>query len=124
MAVAKVCIDAAPKQSVSQCAYFFPVIFADGVVSLSFLLQPLLVEGLMDTVAPLTDEELATYANIDFDPEEYRKDLVASELIHGEDKAKTLMARYRSRPYCERNKNSHKNTICAGGVIRPYHSME
>ena len=53
----------------------------------------ILVEGLMDTVAPLTDEELATYANIDFDPEDYRKDIGAPKLIHGEDKAKTLMAR-------------------------------
>jgi len=55
----------------------------------------ILVEGLMDTVAPLTDEELATYTNIDFDPEDYRKDLGAPKLIHGTDKAKTLMARWR-----------------------------
>jgi nonspecific dipeptidase len=55
----------------------------------------ILVEGLMDTVAPVTDEELATYENIDFDVEEYRKDIGATKLIHGTDQAKTLMARWR-----------------------------
>merc|ERR1719233_1385722 len=53
-------------------------------------------EGLMDPVAPLTPEESAKYTNIDFDPEEYRKDLGApGRLMHGNDKAKTLMARWR-----------------------------
>merc|ERR1719180_116038 len=56
----------------------------------------ILVEGLMDSVAPLTPEEAAKYTNIDFDPEEYRKDLGApGRLMHGNDKAKTLMARWR-----------------------------
>jgi len=55
----------------------------------------ILVEGIMDTVAPVTEEEKATYANIDFDPEEYRANIGAPKLIHGEDKMKILMARWR-----------------------------
>eukprot|EP00092_Neocalanus_flemingeri_P021200 GFUD01022974.1.p1 GENE.GFUD01022974.1~~GFUD01022974.1.p1 ORF type:complete len:479 (+),score=174.92 GFUD01022974.1:58-1494(+) len=56
----------------------------------------ILVEGLMDSVAPLTPEEEAKYVNIDFDVEEFRKDLGApGSLMHGADKAKTLMARWR-----------------------------
>jgi len=55
----------------------------------------ILVEGLMDSVAPLTEEESAKYDNIDFDPEVYRKDIGAPQLLHKEDKQKTLMARWR-----------------------------
>ncbi len=33
----------------------------------------ILVEGLSDTVAPVTKEELESYKNIDFDVEDYRK---------------------------------------------------
>ena len=56
----------------------------------------ILVEGLMDSVAPLTKEEEAKYVNIDFDVEEYAKDIgVPGSLMHGNDKAKTLMARWR-----------------------------
>ena len=56
----------------------------------------ILVEGLMDSVAPLTEEEKAKYVNIDFDVESYRKDLGApGSLMHGNDKVKTLMARWR-----------------------------
>jgi len=56
----------------------------------------ILVEGLMDSVAPLTKEEEAKYTDIDFDVEEYRKDLGApGQLMHGPDKIKTLMARWR-----------------------------
>jgi len=56
----------------------------------------ILVEGLMDSVAPLTPEEEAKYVNIDFDVEEFRKDLGApGSLMTGSDKAKTLMARWR-----------------------------
>ena len=44
----------------------------------------ILVEGLMDSVAPLTKEEEAKYTDIDFDVEEYRKDLGApGQLMHG-----------------------------------------
>jgi len=56
----------------------------------------ILVEGLMDTVAPLTEQEKAKYENIDFDPEEYRKDIgTPGDLTHGKDKIATLMARWR-----------------------------
>merc|ERR1719374_499154 len=56
----------------------------------------ILVTGLMDSVAPLTKEEEAKYVNIDFDPEEYRKDIgTPGKLRYGNDKAKTLMARWR-----------------------------
>ncbi|CAB4063872.1 CNDP2 [Lepeophtheirus salmonis] len=55
----------------------------------------ILVEGLMDTVAPLTVEEKASYENIDFDPKDFRKDVGTKKLITGEDKMKTLMARWR-----------------------------
>jgi len=75
----------------------------EGMVDLIWMMNQLvdeegniLVEGLMDSVAPLTPEEAAKYTNIDFDPEEYRKDLGApGRLMHGDDKAKTLMARWR-----------------------------
>lgn len=75
----------------------------EGMVDLIWMMNQLvdedgkiLVEGLMDSVAPLTPEEEAKYVNIDFDPEEYRKDMGApGRLMHGADKAKTLMARWR-----------------------------
>merc|ERR1712073_75332 len=41
-------------------------------------------------------EEEAKYVNIDFDVEEYRKDIgTPGSLMHGDDKIKTLMARWR-----------------------------
>ena len=52
----------------------------------------ILVEGLMDTVAPVTEEELKTYEAIDFDIEDYRNDIQAPKLIHNSDKVKTLVA--------------------------------
>ena len=56
----------------------------------------ILVEGLMDSVAPLTKEEEAKYVNIDFDVREFAKDIgVPGSLMHGNDKIKTLMARWR-----------------------------
>jgi len=56
----------------------------------------ILVEGLMDTVAPLTKEEEAKYKDIDFDTEIYRQDIgTPGKLMTGDDKAKTLMARWR-----------------------------
>jgi len=75
----------------------------EGMVDLIWMMNQLvdedgkiLVEGLMDSVAPLTPEEEAKYVNIDFDPEEFRQDLGApGRLMHGNDKAKTLMARWR-----------------------------
>lgn len=42
--------------------------------------------GLMDEVAEVTPEEEKRYTEIDFDTEEYRKDLGHSQLIHNKDK--------------------------------------
>ena len=65
----------------------------EGMVDLIWMMNQLvsedgtiLVEGLMDTVAPLTKEEEAKYVNIDFDPEVYRQDIGAPGLMHGNDK--------------------------------------
>ncbi|RUS77218.1 hypothetical protein EGW08_015022 [Elysia chlorotica] len=54
----------------------------------------ILVPGLYDSVQELTAEEKATYDPIDFDPEDYRKDIGAKKLIHAE-KPDLLMARWR-----------------------------
>ncbi len=43
----------------------------------------------------MTDQERASYTDIAFDVEEYRGFIGAPALIHKEDKAKTLMARWR-----------------------------
>ena len=55
----------------------------------------ILVEGLMDPVAKVTDEELASYEGIDFDVEDYKNDLKTAKLVNDKDKVKTLMARWR-----------------------------
>jgi len=55
----------------------------------------IMVPGLMDDVAPVTDEEKSLYSEIDFDVEDFRQDLGAKKLIHHQDKMKTLMARWR-----------------------------
>ncbi|XP_037070907.1 cytosolic non-specific dipeptidase-like [Pollicipes pollicipes] len=55
----------------------------------------ILVDGIYDQVTPLTAEERALYKNIDFDPEDYRKDIGAKRCIHKGDKAETLMHRWR-----------------------------
>jgi len=74
----------------------------EGMVDLVWMMNQLvdkdgniLVEGLMDTVAPVTEEEKATYDSIDFDVEEYRLNIGATKLMHNDDKMKTLMARWR-----------------------------
>ena len=46
----------------------------------------ILVPGIMDDVVPVTDEELATYTNIDFDLEHYKKDIGCKHLLHKTDK--------------------------------------
>ena len=53
----------------------------------------ILVEGLMDSVAPVTPEEMATYKDIDFDVKDFQTDIQTNKLITNQDKAKTLMAR-------------------------------
>ena len=46
----------------------------------------ILVDGLEEQVAPLTAEERALYKNIDFDPEDYRKDIGTNCCIQKGDK--------------------------------------
>lgn len=55
----------------------------------------ILVDGIYDLVAPVSDEEQALYKDIDFDPEDYRKDVGANKCIQKGNKAETLMARWR-----------------------------
>ena len=50
----------------------------------------ILVPGIMDDVAPVTDEELATYSSIDFDLEAYKKDIGCQHLLHKTDKVLVL----------------------------------
>lgn len=71
---------------------------ADLVYMMNTLLDKdgnILVEGIMDPVAKVTDEELASYDNIDFDVEDYKNDLQTAKLVNDKDKVKTLMARWR-----------------------------
>lgn len=42
----------------------------------------ILIPGVNEAVAPVTDEELALYEKIDFDLEEYAKDVGATKLLH------------------------------------------
>ncbi|GFR76092.1 cytosolic non-specific dipeptidase [Elysia marginata] len=62
--------------------------------SLTDVNHKILVPGIYDSVQKLTDEERATYDPIDFDPEDYRKDVGAKKLIH-DTKPDLLMARWR-----------------------------
>ena len=57
----------------------------------------ILIPGLNELVDKLTPEEDSLYNPIDFDPEEYLKDIGAEKLLHhGEDcKKKTLQHRWR-----------------------------
>jgi nonspecific dipeptidase len=55
----------------------------------------ILIPGIMDSVAPLTAEEEATYDPIDFDICQYKSDIGCRELLHKDDKKKTLMSRWR-----------------------------
>lgn len=54
----------------------------------------ILIPGINDKVLPLTDDERATYTDIDFDKEEYRQDLGHNKLIH-DTKEEVLMHRWR-----------------------------
>lgn len=54
----------------------------------------ILIPGISDMVAPVTQEERDQYAAIDFDPEDYRKDLGAERLQH-QSKEDILMHRWR-----------------------------
>jgi len=58
----------------------------------------ILVEGIMDDVAPVTEEELKSYETMDFDMQDYIKEVgiggISDKLLH-DTKAKTLMSRWR-----------------------------
>lgn len=45
-----------------------------------------LLLGIMNEVVPVTPEEEALYKDIDFDVEDYRKDLRHERLVHHNDK--------------------------------------
>lgn len=75
----------------------------EAMVDLMYLMSQLvdaqgkiLVPGIMDQVKPVTPEEEALYKDIDFDVEDYKKDLGTSKLVNDKDKIKTLMARWRN----------------------------
>ncbi|KAK0180786.1 hypothetical protein PV327_003133 [Microctonus hyperodae] len=55
----------------------------------------ILIKGIYDNVAKITDLELAAYRNIEFDVNEFRKTVGTDRLAHGEDKIKLLMHRWR-----------------------------
>lgn len=46
----------------------------------------ILIPDIMEDIVPLTDEELARYKNIDFSPDEYKKEIGCNALLHNEDK--------------------------------------
>ncbi|ESP04108.1 hypothetical protein LOTGIDRAFT_224093 [Lottia gigantea] len=54
----------------------------------------ILIKDLYESVQPVTDEEKQLYGPIDFDPEDYRKDIGAKKLIHAS-KEDALMHRWR-----------------------------
>jgi len=55
----------------------------------------ILAPGVSDEVVKLTDKEIKAYEQIDFDVEDYRKDLGCERIIHHKDKVQTLMHRWR-----------------------------
>lgn len=56
----------------------------------------ILVDHLMDNVAPVTDDELKIYDKITFDVADYKKDVGTKKLMYEGDKNKTLMSRWRN----------------------------
>lgn len=75
----------------------------EGMADLIYMMNTLLdkdgkilIDGLMDEVAPVTAEELATYETIDFDVHDYKNDLKTSKLMYDGDKVNTLMSRWRN----------------------------
>lgn len=53
----------------------------------------ILIPGILDSVAPMTNEEEKIYQAIDFDCHEFRSDVGTSRLIH-DDKVNTLTHRW------------------------------
>lgn len=71
---------------------------ADLIAMMNTLLDKdgkILVDNLMEQVAPVTKEEEEKYKNIDFDVADYQNDIKTEKLMHNQDKIKTLMARWR-----------------------------
>lgn len=79
--------------------FYFPLIVFPAMTYCFFCLNPdircflftgslidkkgkILIPGINEAVAPVTDEELALYEKIDFDLEEYAKDVGATKLLH------------------------------------------
>ena len=54
----------------------------------------ILVPGINEMVAPVTEEEKLVYPQLDFDPEDFRKEIGASKLIH-DSKEMLMMHRWR-----------------------------
>ena len=54
----------------------------------------ILIPGISDSVAPVTDDEKKLYADIDFDPEDYRADMQHAKLTKAT-KEELLMSRWR-----------------------------
>jgi len=57
--------------------------------------ENMVIEGIYDSVDPVTRDELSLYEEIDFDPNDFKKDIGVSKLLHENDKVKTLMSRWR-----------------------------
>ncbi|XP_034947781.1 cytosolic non-specific dipeptidase [Chelonus insularis] len=55
----------------------------------------ILVDGIYDNVTKVTDAELASYRDIEFDVQEFKKTVGTSKLAHNEDKIQLLMHRWR-----------------------------
>lgn len=55
----------------------------------------ILVDGIYDNVAKVTETELESYKSIEFDVEEYKQSVGATRLAHKEDKIQLLMHRWR-----------------------------
>lgn len=55
----------------------------------------ILIPGVLDEVAPLTEAEKKMYETIDFDVDDYCEDLGCPRIIHHKDKILTLMHRWR-----------------------------
>ncbi|XP_070169255.1 cytosolic non-specific dipeptidase [Polyergus mexicanus] len=55
----------------------------------------ILVDGIYDSVAKITEAELASYKDIDFDVDEFKETIGAKQLLHKEDKIQLLMHRWR-----------------------------
>ena len=55
----------------------------------------ILVPGILDQVAPLTDDEKRRYECLDFSMEMFHDSLGAANTVHSDDKVKTLMHRWR-----------------------------